>query len=78
MIMTDYALLPCPVLCRSLPCPVSDSTGSAFYVEVLAMRIGVPAPSMTPEQHDLKISHWFSNIVSETTAERQTLNGVHA
>ncbi|XP_037089276.1 uncharacterized protein LOC119109664 isoform X1 [Pollicipes pollicipes] len=43
---------------------VSDvaGIGSAFYVEVLAMRIGVPAPSMTPEQHDLKISHWFSNI----------------
>ena len=47
-------------------------TGSAFYVEVLAMRIGIPAPSMTPEQHDLKISHWFSNIVSETAHREST------
>ena len=55
------------------------STGSAFYVEVLAMRIGIPAPSMTPEQHDLKISHWFSNIVSKTAhRESNSLSAVYS
>jgi len=43
---------------------VSDvaGIGSAYYVEMFAMRLGAAPPSLTPEQLELKSAHWAANI----------------
>lgn len=43
---------------------VSDvaGIGSAFYIEMLALKIGIRPPDLSPAQLELKVSHWSANI----------------
>lgn len=45
---------------------VSDlaGIGSAWYVENIAVKIGIRAPELTQEQLDLMSSRWTANVVS--------------
>ncbi|XP_066274337.1 transmembrane protein 65-like isoform X2 [Branchiostoma lanceolatum] len=36
--------------------------GAASYVEVLALKVGLPSPEMTPQQLDMSSSKWASNL----------------
>ncbi|XP_019638788.1 PREDICTED: transmembrane protein 65-like [Branchiostoma belcheri] len=36
--------------------------GAASYVEVLALKVGLPSPELTPQQLDMSSSKWASNL----------------
>ncbi|XP_036367103.1 transmembrane protein 65-like isoform X2 [Octopus sinensis] len=49
---------------------VSDvaGIGSAWYVEVLAVRVGFHMPTLTPQQVDMRKTRWIANLIDRLSS----------